>query len=132
GIAASGAYDLICRSKTPWNERGWMLYTPAALGGALVLAFGDAVSSVVTLNGVFRPLNALLLIGLALGGGPAARVLSSRIAGSLGKASYAMYILHVPLLWWWPFQFGLRRAASAVVYLAAVVVLSVLVSELME
>ena len=53
------------------------------------------------LNSALRPLNGLLLIGFALGGGPAARGLSTPVAVYLGKASYAMYILHVPMLWWY-------------------------------
>ena len=132
GIAAAGAFERIAQSKTPLASRGWWLYAPAALIGALVLTFADFVGSLVTLNGVFRPVNAALLIGLALGGGLPARALSTRVAAALGKASYAMYILHVPILWWWPYQYGLRRGVSAMLYLAAVVIISLLVSEFME
>jgi peptidoglycan/LPS O-acetylase OafA/YrhL len=55
-------------------------------------------------------MNALLLLGLGLGGGWVARFLSTRPVVYLGKASYAMYILHVPILWWavnWP-SFAVR------------------------
>lgn len=132
GIAAAGAYEIIARSRLALQGRGWWLYAPAVAAGALVLAFADLVGGSVSLNSVLRPLNATLLVGLALGGGFPARLLSSRLAACLGKASYAMYILHVPLLWWWPYQYGLRRSVSAVVYLAAVVIVSVIVSEFME
>jgi peptidoglycan/LPS O-acetylase OafA/YrhL len=132
GIAAAGVFEMIARSKSPLARRGWWLYAPAALIGASVLAFADLVGSLVTLNGVFRPVNAALLIGLALGGGLPARALSTRVAASLGKASYAMYILHVPILWWWPYQYGFGRALSALFYLAAVIIASLLVSEFME
>jgi peptidoglycan/LPS O-acetylase OafA/YrhL len=132
GIAAAGTYEMIVRSKTSLARMGWWLYGPAVLIGVTVLAFADIVSSVISLNGVFRPINAMLLIGLALGGGIPALALSSRAAASLGKASYSMYILHVPVLWWWPFQYGLKRATSAVIYLAAVVIVSLVVSEFME
>jgi len=46
------------------------------------------------------PLNALLIFGLALGGGLLAKVLSSRLMVLLGNASYALYLLHIPLIFW--------------------------------
>jgi peptidoglycan/LPS O-acetylase OafA/YrhL len=57
------------------------------------------------MNTLLRPMNALLLLGLGLGGGWLARLFSLRPVVYLGKASYAMYILHIPILWWavsWP------------------------------
>jgi peptidoglycan/LPS O-acetylase OafA/YrhL len=66
-----------------------------------------------------RPLNAAILIGLAMGGGWLARLLATSPAVYLGKASYSLYILHIPLLWWYtaadPVN-PLPRTASAVVY----------------
>ncbi len=44
------------------------------------------------------PFNALLIFGLALGGGLLAKVLASRSMVLLGNASYALYLLHVPLI----------------------------------
>jgi peptidoglycan/LPS O-acetylase OafA/YrhL len=67
----------------------WFIINPQVLDG-----------TVMNLNTVLRPLNVALLIGLAAGEGLVARVLSSDVAGYLGKASYSMYILHIPLLWW--------------------------------
>ena len=66
----------------------------------------------------------MLLIGLALGGGVLARALSTPVAVYLGKSSYAMYILHVPVLWW-----CLRRSPEfpPLVYLAIVIAISALV-----
>ena len=71
-----------------------------------------------------RPLNGVLLIGLALGGGALARALSTPVAVYLGKSSYAMYILHVPVLWW-----CLRRSPEfpPLVYMAIVIAISSLV-----
>jgi peptidoglycan/LPS O-acetylase OafA/YrhL len=54
----------------------------------------------LALSDALRPLNALLLIGLALGGEWLAHVLAARVAVHLGQASYTMHILHIPLLWW--------------------------------
>jgi peptidoglycan/LPS O-acetylase OafA/YrhL len=47
----------------------------------------------------------------------------------LGKASYAMYILHVPMLWWY---LRLTRAGSASVYLSTVIGVSALVYRYVE
>jgi peptidoglycan/LPS O-acetylase OafA/YrhL len=78
----------------------------------------------IDMNTALRPLNGLLLIGLALGGGAVARILSTRVAVYLGKSSYAMYILHVPILWW-----CLRRTPEfpPLLYIAIVIALSAVV-----
>jgi peptidoglycan/LPS O-acetylase OafA/YrhL len=52
-----------------------------------------------------------------------------------GKATYAIYILHVPLLWWYKRSFvyhALPGPAAAVVFIAAVVILSTAVCVLIE
>jgi peptidoglycan/LPS O-acetylase OafA/YrhL len=46
------------------------------------------------------PLNGLLIFGLALGGGPLWVLLSSRFMVLLGNASYALYLLHIPVIYW--------------------------------
>lgn len=95
GIAASSAYDLL-RGRIA----GQWLYKPAAALGALIIVWPEVLPGGIDLNSALRPLNGLLLIGFALGSGHTARLLSTAPAVYLGKASYAMYILHVPLLWW--------------------------------
>jgi peptidoglycan/LPS O-acetylase OafA/YrhL len=79
----------------------------------------------IDLNTALRPLNALLLVGLALG----ARALSTPLVVYLGKSSYAMYILHVPVLWWisrW------SPHMPAVVYVALVILISAVVYRYFE
>ena len=98
GITAACAYDLLARRAHP--PRGWWLYIPGFLGAAGILAYPGVLPEFIDLNSALRPLNAVLLIGLALGGGWMARALSTRLLVYLGKSSYAMYILHVPILWW--------------------------------
>jgi len=76
-----------------------------------------------------RPVNAVLILGLALGGGAAARTLAVRWIAYLGQASYSMYIVHIPLLWWYrrlcfdQNQF-LPKPAAAVLFLLATVAVS--------
>lgn len=90
-------------------------------------------------GGLLAPLFAVALYGLAAAGGrgPVSRPLSSALAVRLGEASYALYILHVPLhdlvvraaLW-----AGWRPAALAFfgVYLTIAVVASLVVNVAFE
>jgi peptidoglycan/LPS O-acetylase OafA/YrhL len=127
GMAASSAYGLLLRNRK--RPAGAWLYLPGAALGAALIAWPQLLPAPLDLNSALRPLNALLLVGLALGGGAPARLLSSRLAQHLGKSSYAMYILHVPVLWWylrWTHRF------SACAYIAAVIAISVLVYRFVE
>jgi peptidoglycan/LPS O-acetylase OafA/YrhL len=115
GIAAASVYGRL-RNRLA----GYWLYVPGVAAGAALIAWPHFLPFGIDLNSALRPLNALVLVGLALG----ARLLSSPVAVYLGKSSYAMYILHVPLLWWmnrW------RPHHSAGLYLAAVILISALV-----
>jgi peptidoglycan/LPS O-acetylase OafA/YrhL len=125
GVAAARVYDLL----QPRLRSGAILYLPAAALSVALIARPDWLPAAVDLNTVLRPLNAALLIGLALGGGAVARALGGRLAVYLGKASYAMYILHVPLLWWY---LRWTRDASASIFLAAVIAVSALVYRFIE
>jgi peptidoglycan/LPS O-acetylase OafA/YrhL len=74
------------------------LYLGAGAGllGAFIL-LGDTLPHHMVHNGLLSPLFAALLIGLAWGGGGMARWLASPPLQFLGNASYAMYILHIPV-----------------------------------
>ncbi len=124
GIASAGLFDTL---KQRWQGRGYWFYIPSALSGIAVIAYPQIVPSMMFLGSVLRPLNAMLLVGLALGGGFPARALSSRIAQFLGQASYSMYILHIPLLWWFKRWWMNPPGASAIVYLGGVIAISGLV-----
>ncbi len=91
GIAASSVY-----SRLRGRLAGHWLYLPSAALGAVLIIWPQVLPAGLDLNTALRPLNAALLVGCALG----APVLSAPWTVYLGKSSYAMYILHVPVLWW--------------------------------
>jgi peptidoglycan/LPS O-acetylase OafA/YrhL len=108
GIAVARAFDLLTQGKRA--PSGTWFYATGFLGSAAVLAYAQYLPGALSMNTLLRPMNALLLLGLGLGGGLLARILSTRPIVYLGKASYAMYILHIPILWWavsWP-SFAVR------------------------
>lgn len=127
GIAASRVYDLLQERRL--RPAGSWLYLPGAALGSALIAYPGLLPARVDLNSALRPLNALLLLGFALGGGAVARLLSSQIAVYLGKSSYAMYILHVPVLWWY---LRWSRSFSVLLYLALVISLAALVYRFIE
>jgi peptidoglycan/LPS O-acetylase OafA/YrhL len=116
GIVAACAFELV-----QGRVRGWWLYVPGFLGAASAIIFEKWLP--VDLNSVLRLMNGVLLVGLAIG----CRALSGRVLVYLGKASYAMYILHVPIMWWYlreshsfspTLYVGMVIVASAIVYSA--------------
>jgi peptidoglycan/LPS O-acetylase OafA/YrhL len=124
GVAAACAFQLLGA-----RIAGWKLYLPGLIGAAVVIADPDVLPTFIDLNSALRPLNALLLIGLAMGGGVIARALSTRVIVYLGKSSYAMYILHVPVMWWYLRE---SKVFSPGLYVALVIALSALVYGLFE
>jgi len=124
GIAAAGVYEMLAESNIGLLRNGAWLYAPAAAIGTIFVVYAEQVSRAVDLNSALRPVYALLIIGLAVGGGAPARLLSTRFATHLGQASYSLYILHIPLLWWYK-RFWLNpQTASALIYLVGVVMIS--------
>lgn len=127
GIAASNVFDLLTsRGKAP---AGPWLYIPGFLGVATLIAYAPLLPGTLDLNTAIRPFNALLLVGLGLGGGWIARALSTRPLVYMGKASYAMYILHIPMLWW---AVGWRMRFATEIYVLAVLVVAALVYRWIE
>ena len=127
GIAIAGLYETLSRTRL-WRGGFW-LYVPAIVAGVLAVAYPELAGNRISLNGLMRPVNAVLILGLALGGGAAARTLAVRWIAYLGQASYSMYIVHIPLLWWYrrlcfdQNQF-LPKPAAAVLFLLATVAVS--------
>lgn len=105
GIAAARAYALLSISNSAnrfWNRGRW-LYWPGLAGSLALVAYAPVINRFMNVNAVLRPMNALIVLGLALGGGTLAAHLARNQMVRLGQASYALYILHVPLLWWFRF-----------------------------
>jgi peptidoglycan/LPS O-acetylase OafA/YrhL len=136
GIAAARILEMV--SNQDWKRRGYWLYIPAIfLGGWLIIHPTVVHGSGADINTFLRPLNVMMLVGFALGGGWLARWLSVGWADFLGKASYSMYVLHVPILWWTGryFVHGKMhppRLIGATIYLALVVVASSLIYQYFE
>jgi peptidoglycan/LPS O-acetylase OafA/YrhL len=138
GIAAASLYNAVSGSQADLRQRGFWLYLPAIAAGAAVIVHPDWLRGIgIELNTALRPANVVLLIGLALGGGVGAQALSTEAAGYLGKASYSMYILHIPLLWWYS-RYAFHRLGTpphigtALVYLGFVITLSIAAFEFVE
>lgn len=127
GIAAASVYERLAGAS--WRPAGYWLYLPGVAAIAALIAWPKLLPGAVDLNSALRPLNALLLVGFALGTGVIARLLASSLAVFLGKSSYAMYILHVPVLWWvrrwWP-------DVSPALYIAVVIGVSAAVHRFFE
>ncbi|HVW07291.1 MAG TPA: acyltransferase [Bryobacteraceae bacterium] len=100
GIAAARIYAMLA-AKRGWLRRGYWLYLPALAAGIWLITHSDLVKGTSLDVGTFlRVLNVAALIGFALSGGWLAKVLAAPASDFLGKASYSMYVLHVPILWW--------------------------------
>jgi peptidoglycan/LPS O-acetylase OafA/YrhL len=128
GIAAWAMYSRL-RSGKRLQVGAALLPLAAATAIVVVIAWPGVLPPRVDLNSALRPLNALLIASLAAGSGFAVRLLSTPWSVYLGKASYAMYILHIPLVWWakrW------SPGYSAGLYLLAVVLMALLVYRYVE
>jgi peptidoglycan/LPS O-acetylase OafA/YrhL len=141
GIAAARIYCALLQSGIAMKASrrlGFWLTAGALAAGAAFIVYPHVLDgTLMTLNTVLRPLNVALLIGLATGGGFVVRLLSTDVAGYLGKASYSMYILHIPLLWWFSryttFRFGSTPPAwTGFLFMAAVIGVSIAAFEFVE
>ena len=126
GIATGLTF--LSRASAPRSLRFWL---PAAMTVviAVVLA-GPAVPYPLLHSGLLAPLFAVAIYALAWGEGRAARVLAARPVVKLGEASYALYLLHLPITG--AFQFAAKRlaiqGAGAWMLTALAVVTSIAVS----
>jgi peptidoglycan/LPS O-acetylase OafA/YrhL len=138
GIAAARIYGALAGSRFGTKRLGfWLSGGALAAGAAFIINPHVLDGTVMNLNTVLRPINVALLIGLSCGGGFLVRLLSTNVAGYLGKASYSMYILHIPLLWWFSqyttFRYGSTPPAwTGLLFLAVVMAVSIAAFEYVE
>jgi peptidoglycan/LPS O-acetylase OafA/YrhL len=131
GIASARVYTMV---RDRLRGRGTWLYTLSLAGMLVALTHGDLIPVIVLHNGLLAPLTCCLIVGLALGGGPLCWLLSTRLMVLLGGASYAVYILHIPVdfcferlhLSWY------HGAVGMALYLVAVILLSSVVFKYLE
>lgn len=83
-----------------WQRRSTWWATAGALGILSVMACTLPVPGVFFHNGLLDPLFAVLIYGLAGGGGVLGALLGTRIFRLLGEASYGIYILQQPVASW--------------------------------
>jgi peptidoglycan/LPS O-acetylase OafA/YrhL len=134
GVAASRLFEFLQPAMT---RRGQWLYLPALASGVALIIYPRVMDAYGDLNTGLRPLNVAAMVGFALSGGPLARALSTAAAQYLGKISYSMYILHVPVLWWYGYwavygPLHMSPGAAAAVYLLLVAGLASLAFEWVE
>jgi peptidoglycan/LPS O-acetylase OafA/YrhL len=123
------------------HARGLSLGRAAPVAGPLALAAAGAVVAwggapyVLLHNGLLVPVFGVLVLALAGGGGPLARLLGSRPARALGDASFALYALQEPV-WQWgrvlTRTHGPESAAYAACWTAVAVGIAVVVSRQLE
>jgi peptidoglycan/LPS O-acetylase OafA/YrhL len=132
GVIAARLFDFL---RPRAARRGHWLYLPAIALGALLIVFPQIMDGTYgDLNTGLRPLNVAALIGFALTGGSLATALSGRVLEYLGKISYSMYILHIPILWWygdWAVH-HLPGLLGALAYLALVTIAAAIAFEYVE
>jgi peptidoglycan/LPS O-acetylase OafA/YrhL len=119
GVACAMVYQ---RIQARASGRGSWLYIPGLLLAIALVIWSDRMSWLV-FDELMRVATVGLVLGFALGGGVLNRVLSSRIAVAGGAASFAAYILHIPILWWFgraPFVAALPPISKGFVYAAVV------------
>lgn len=78
-------------------RRGSWLVAVGLLISLVVLAQSDIIPKPIMHNGLLVPPIAMVILGLAHGGGAVGKVLSTGPMVALGGASYALYIFQLPL-----------------------------------
>lgn len=157
GIAAAAIYDRLGPRLRAWaDERGWVRAGGADLAlAAVVLALGMLLRAVLPGNYfaneayapswhlVEGPLWATILLLLLLAPLRSKRVFANDVLGHVGRLSYSIYLLHLPVLFfglaaikrqfgWTPAGWTLASAAVFAVLMAACVGIATLTYDLIE
>jgi peptidoglycan/LPS O-acetylase OafA/YrhL len=129
GIISCRIY-LAMRSK--WTGRGQTFYVTGGLLYLAAILSAVHIPYLVLHNGFLAPASALLIIGLALGGGAVATFLSRPTVVFLGAASYSMYIIHYPVHRWLEYFHWHHGIGPSLVYFALVIITASLAFHFVE
>jgi len=138
GIVIGRAYHALRGGNSGLLGRGYYLYAPGMVLEILAILRCNSLPYPLVHNGLLTPLHALVILGLALGGGVPARLLSIQPLIFLGNASYSMYILHSPAAQWMNlisvrlFSTRLSGFVPTALYVMVVVCLSAVVFKAVE
>jgi peptidoglycan/LPS O-acetylase OafA/YrhL len=135
GIAAGRIFVRVDRARL-WAWSGWMLWISGSII-LITLMLMRGQDYLFVHNGVLAPVFAMFIAALAAGRSWLAALLSTRQAVLLGEASYALYILHVPLLIWWrrgidSYQAQIPAGIATTMYVAIAIFVSILVFRYFE
>jgi len=98
GILAGRMFATLRRTGHPLLGRGPRLYLPGLALLLAVLAWAHRIPYPVLHNFLTVPCCAMIVLGLALGGGRLHRALGAPVWVFLGNTSFSIYMLHVPVL----------------------------------
>jgi peptidoglycan/LPS O-acetylase OafA/YrhL len=119
--------------------QGWKWYVPGMLGIFMLCGGLSPFIPHPMFNNTLLIFFGMMIYGLAQGGGPIERALAHPWLVKLGEASYAMYILHAPLIWWtyWidgrgPNLLNTHPVVVFVIYLIVLTMASLLVYAFVE
>jgi peptidoglycan/LPS O-acetylase OafA/YrhL len=113
---------------TPPKQVQSLAYMCLGVGGALFITtieFSNHIPLLVMSNGILLPVSALIILGLANIRGWLARLLSFRYLVILGEASYAVYLLHIPIWFYFVRIHPIDTLSAWSVYIAVVIVASI-------
>lgn len=115
-------------------RRGSWLVALGLASSLAVLVLSDLIPKPVLHNGLLVPPIALVILGLAHGGGPVGKLLSTGPMVALGEASYALYIFQLPLGAFYiaAFKGRLPLLLGAVLYVPTLILASWLISTRFE
>ena len=94
---ATGVIFLRRRTGSRATSMSAIVSIAATAAVIIALAVSDRVPYLFLADGILAPLFAILIYSLASGTGPVAKFLSTKTMVTLGGASYALYLIHLPL-----------------------------------
>jgi peptidoglycan/LPS O-acetylase OafA/YrhL len=99
---------------------------------ATVIQLANHIPLLVMSDGLLLPVYGLAILGLVNLRGSLQTLLSHPILVTLGEASYAVYLLHLPLLFYFQHLFAMATPSEWTLYLATVLALSLASLSLVE